>query len=97
MRGIVNKILRIDEISRRMYKSRMAILTAAQAAERLGISVRRVQQLVKAGRLPAGQFGGALMIKEKDLKLVENRKVGRPPKAKAETDSKASKKKGGKK
>ena len=76
-----------------MYKPLMAILTAAQAAERLGISVRRVQQLVKDGRLPAGQFGGALMIKEEDLKLVENRKVGRPPKAKAETNSKARKKK----
>jgi excisionase family DNA binding protein len=56
----------------------MAILTAAQAAERLGVSARRVQQLVKDGRLPAEQFGGALMIKEEDLKLVENRKVGRP-------------------
>ncbi|HEV7903574.1 MAG TPA: helix-turn-helix domain-containing protein [Pyrinomonadaceae bacterium] len=77
-----------------MYKSRMAILTAAQAAERLGISVRRVQQLVKDGRLPAEQFGGALMIKEQDLKLVENRKAGRPPKARDETGSKASKKKG---
>lgn len=59
----------------------MAILTTAQAAELLGISVRRVQQLVKDGRLPAEQFGGALMIKEEDLKLVENRKVGRPRKA----------------
>jgi excisionase family DNA binding protein len=75
----------------------MAILTAAQAAERLGVSVRRVQQLVKEGRLPAEQFGGAWMIKEEDLKLVENRKVGRPPKAKADTHSKASKRKGGKK
>ena len=74
----------------------MAILTSAQAAERLGVSVRRVQQLVKDGRLPAGLFGGSLMIKEEDLKLVENRKVGRPPKAKAESGSKASKKKGGK-
>jgi excisionase family DNA binding protein len=80
-----------------MYKPRMAILTAAQAAERLGISARRVQQLVKDGRLPAEQFGGALMIKEEDLKLVENRKVGRPPKAKAATGSKASKKNGRKK
>jgi excisionase family DNA binding protein len=59
----------------------MAILTSAQAAERLSVSVRRVQQLVKDGRLPAGVFGGSLMIKEEDLKLVENRKVGRPPKA----------------
>jgi excisionase family DNA binding protein len=62
----------------------MAILTTAQAAERLGVSVRRVQQLVKNGRLPAEQFGGALMIKEEDLELVENRKVGRPRKAQDE-------------
>jgi len=75
----------------------MAILTSAQAAERLGVSVRRVQQLVKDGRLPADVFGGSLMIKEEDLKLVENRKVGRPPKAKASTASKPGKKKGGKK
>jgi len=34
----------------------------SEAAERLNISVRRVQQLVKAGRLPATIFGGALMI-----------------------------------
>jgi excisionase family DNA binding protein len=71
----------------------MAILTTAEAAERLGVSVRRVQQLVKDGRLPAEQFGGALMIREEDLKLVKDRKVGRPPKAKAEGASKASKKK----
>lgn len=76
-----------------MYKPRMAILTTAQAAERLGVSARRVQQLVKDGRLPAEQFGGALMIKEEDLKLVKNRKVGRPPKAKVEIESKARKKK----
>lgn len=80
-----------------MYKPSMAILTSAQAAERLGVSVRRVQQLVKDGRLPAELFGGSLMIKEEDLKLVEDRKVGRPPKAKAETISKASEKKGSKK
>ncbi|HZG53629.1 MAG TPA: helix-turn-helix domain-containing protein [Pyrinomonadaceae bacterium] len=72
----------------------MAILTTAQAAERLGVSVRRVQQLVRDGRLPAEQFGGSLMIREEDLKLVENRKVGRPPKVKAEAANKTSKKTG---
>jgi excisionase family DNA binding protein len=76
-----------------MYKPRMAILTTAQAAERLGISVRRVQQLVKDGRLPAGQFGGAFMIDEADLKMVENRKVGRPRKAE-KASKKVSKRKG---
>jgi excisionase family DNA binding protein len=72
----------------------MAILTTAQAAERLGVSARRVQQLVKDGRLPAEQFGGSLMIREEDLKLVENRKAGRPPKVKAETGDKTSQKRG---
>jgi excisionase family DNA binding protein len=76
----------------------MAILTSAQAAERLGVSVRRVQQLVKDGRLPAGQFGGSFMIEEEDLKLVEHRKIGRPPKAKAEIAARQTgKKKSGKK
>ena len=56
----------------------MNVLTAAQAAEKLGVSVRRVQQLVKTGRLPASVFGGSLMIKESDLALVAERKPGRP-------------------
>jgi excisionase family DNA binding protein len=58
----------------------MGILTTAEAAERLGISVRRVQQLVQDGRLPAKEFGGTFMIEEKDLKLVRERKPGRPRK-----------------
>jgi len=35
--------------------------------------------MAKAGRLPAIRFGRALMIKEKDLALVADRKPGRPP------------------
>ena len=61
----------------------MEVLTAAEAAALLKISVRRVQQLVKSGRLPARVFGGALMIRVGDLKLVANRKPGRPPKPSA--------------
>lgn len=64
-----------------MYKAPMEVLTAAQAAALLNISVRRVQQLVKSGRLPARVFGGALMIRAGDLKLVANRRPGRPPKS----------------
>jgi excisionase family DNA binding protein len=74
----------------------MGLITTAQAAERLGISVRRVQELINSKRLPAQQFGRTYVVNEEDLKLVENRKVGRPPKAKVETVSKASKKRGGK-
>ena len=64
-----------------MYKLSMKVLTAAQAAEKSGVSVRRVQQLVKTERLPASVFGGSLMIQESDLALVAERKPGRPRKA----------------
>ena len=60
----------------------MTVLNTEEAAVRLGVSARRVQQLVKSGRLPAKEFGGSYMIEEKDLKLVGNRPQGRPPKAK---------------
>jgi excisionase family DNA binding protein len=58
----------------------MDFLTTKQAAERLGITPRRVQALIEAGRLPAQKFGRDYMIQEKDLKLVAERKVGRPKK-----------------
>ena len=70
----------------------MTVLNTEEAAVRLGVSARRVQQLVKSGRLPAKEFGGSYMIEEKDLKLVEDRPQGRPPKAKPEQSN--SKKKG---
>lgn len=58
----------------------MSLLTTREAAERLGITTRRVVAMILAGRLPAEKFGRDYAIKEKDLKLVEGRKVGRPPK-----------------
>jgi excisionase family DNA binding protein len=57
-------------------------LTAQQVAERLGVTVRRVQAMIKDGRLPASRFGRALVIRESDLALVADRKTGRPPKPK---------------
>ena len=56
----------------------MKALTTKEAAERLGVTVRRVNELITSGRLPAARFGRAYMIKESDLKLVEDRKPGRP-------------------
>lgn len=73
-----------------------AILTTREAAEKLGVSPARVRQLVLAGDLPAEKFGRDLMIKEADLKLVEDRPVGRPPKPKS-NGAVTSKKKGGRK
>jgi excisionase family DNA binding protein len=75
----------------------MKLLTTKQVAERLGVSIGRIHQLINEGRLPAEKLGRDYVIREGDLKLVEDRRVGRPPKSKAETDSKAGKKKGSKK
>lgn len=55
-------------------------LTTKEAAEKLGVTVTRVQQLILAGRLPAEKKGRDYFISEDDLKLVEDRKPGRPPK-----------------
>ena len=70
----------------------MKLLTTKQAAERLGVSIGRIHQLINEGRLPAEKLGRDYVIREEDLKLVEGRKVGRPPKAKTEIDSKVGKK-----
>lgn len=59
----------------------MAFLTTKQVAERLGVTVQRVHGLIKAGRLPAEKMGRDYLIREEDLKLVQNRKPGRPRKA----------------
>jgi excisionase family DNA binding protein len=62
----------------------MALITTAQAAQKLRISARRVQELIHSGRLPAQQFGRTYVVDENDLKLVADRKPGRPPKASKE-------------
>jgi excisionase family DNA binding protein len=58
-----------------------SLLTSKEAAEKLGVTVARVRQLVLAGSLPAQKFGRDLAINEDDLKLVAVRKPGRPRKA----------------
>lgn len=56
------------------------LLTTKDAAELLGVTVTRVQAMIKAERLPAEKMGRDYFIKEVDLKLVVDRKPGRPPK-----------------
>jgi len=51
--------------------------------------------MIRDGRLPAEKFGRDYLIKESDLKLVEDRKPGRPTKQ-AGTKKKAVKKAKGK-
>jgi excisionase family DNA binding protein len=59
----------------------MDFLTTLEVAEKLGVTRRRILALIQAGRLPASKFGNAYMVKKTDLKLVEERKVGRPKKS----------------
>lgn len=59
-------------------------LTTKEVAEKLGVSVGRVKQFVAEKRLPAIKVGNTNLIKETDLRFVENRENGRPPKVKGE-------------
>ena len=56
----------------------MSMMTTKQAAEALGVSVRRVRAMIEAGQLPAEKFGRDWMIDEKDLAAVRDRKPGYP-------------------
>jgi len=58
-------------------------LTTREVAERLNISMRRVRALIESGQLPSKQYGRDHLIKESDLKLVKDRKPGRPSKEKS--------------
>ena len=60
-------------------------LTTKEVAEKLGVSVGRVQQFIAEGRLPAIKIGQTNLVKESDLKLVQDRKTGRPPREKGES------------
>lgn len=60
------------------------MLTTREVAERLGVTQARVRALIQNGRLPSQQFGRDHLIKEADLKMVEDRKPGRPSKSKDE-------------
>ena len=56
------------------------MLTTLQAAELLGVSVRRIQAMITSGRLPAEKLGRDWMIDKKDLRKLKHRKAGRPKK-----------------
>lgn len=61
----------------------MGLISTSEAAKRLGVHITRVQVLIRAGRLPAQKIGGTYVVDEDDLKLVEDRKPGRPRKGQA--------------
>lgn len=63
-------------------------LTTKEVAEKLGVTVGRVRQMIADGQLPSQKIGRDNFIKESDLELVKDRQVGRPkgysPKSKTE-------------
>lgn len=58
----------------------MKLIPTSEAAEKLGVHITRVQVLIREGRLPAQKVGRNYVVNEADLKLVANRKPGRPSK-----------------
>ncbi len=70
----------------------MNLLSSAEAAKKLGVHITRVQVLIREGRLPAKLVGRTYVIEEPDLRLVAERKPGRPPRK--SVTSKIAQKKG---
>jgi excisionase family DNA binding protein len=64
------------------YKGRVKTLTTIGVADRLGITARRVRALIESKQLPAEKKGRDYLIEENHLKLVKNRKPGRPNRGK---------------
>lgn len=59
----------------------MKLLTVKEASEKLGVSVRRVHQLIKENTVKAQRLGSYYVIEEKDLAAVTiYGKAGRPKK-----------------
>jgi excisionase family DNA binding protein len=75
----------------------MELLSAEQAAGRLGISLARVKQLLAEGKIKAQKVGKQWIIQESALNGVTiYGKAGRPPKAET-TGEKAATKRSSKK
>lgn len=63
---------------------RMKLLNTTEAAEKLGVSVRRVRQLIAEGKISAHNLGRDYAIEESALlKVRVYGKAGRPPKNKS--------------
>jgi excisionase family DNA binding protein len=69
------------------------LLSTAEAAERLGLSVRAIQKMIEGGRLPARKVGRDYVIDPSALENIPKQAAGRPAKASKNSGAK----KGGKK
>ncbi len=65
----------------------MKLISTDDAAKKLGVTGRRIRQLIDEGKLPAQHIGGGYVIDESALEGVKiYGKAGRPPKVKAEAN-----------
>lgn len=67
-------------MSYKLIVENLNLITTKEAAEKLGVSMRRITALIQKGRLPSTQIGREHLIKKSDLELVRERKTGRPTK-----------------
>lgn len=56
----------------------MRLISTAEIAKRLKISQRRVQAFIEEGRLPAQRVGQTWVVDEGHLKVLRDRRSGRP-------------------
>ncbi len=56
------------------------MLTTREAAKRLGVTMKRVQAMIRDDRLPAQKVGRDYIIQALDVERLERRPAGRPPK-----------------
>lgn len=63
----------------------MKLIGSKDAAEKLGVSDRRIRAMIKEGKIKAVNVGGGYVIEESELKNVQiHGKAGRPKKAENE-------------
>jgi excisionase family DNA binding protein len=71
----------LDAVSRAAHDGRVArrlLITKAEAAEQLGVSVRTIERLVAAGRLPMVHVEGAARLRQADLEAYVDSLVTAP-------------------
>ncbi len=61
-----------------MPESGDTLLTTAEAADRLGVSPRRVRQLVRSGELTGEKRGRDLFLRATDVAAYKRKPVGYP-------------------
>jgi excisionase family DNA binding protein len=63
-----------------MAEKKSKLMSVADVAEKLNLSVQRIKQLIYEDRLIAEKVGNQWIIRASDLKGFDTKPTGRPPK-----------------